>query len=345
MVLAGIVLLFGATASPAQSPSWANKLFTFKGGTEALVHNFGTVAHGTVLYYKFPMYNPWAIPIEITDLRVDCGCVTPKASRSILQPRETAYLETIMDTARRKKTGPTTITINVTISGTSSSPPIRHIDTAAVQVSANIRQDVVFNPGQISFGIVSRGQTPTQTVDVEYAGVLDWRVSDVVKNDAPIEVVAEELYRRTGRTGYREAGYRIKVTLKADAAPGPLRQELQLKTNDPASPVVPLLVEANIQAPLMVIPNPLDLGSPHVGETVTKRVIVRGNKPFRITGVRGAGSGDDLAVDLPPEAAEVQTLTLKWQNKNPGLIQQQLQIQTDLEPLPLTLTVKANVLP
>jgi hypothetical protein len=343
MVLAVIVLPLAAAVSPAQGPSWANKLFTFKGGTENLVHNFGTVPHGTILYHKFLMYNPWAIPIEITDLRVDCGCVTPKVSKATLQPRETAYLEAVMDTARRKKTGPTTITINVTISGSSSSPPTRHIDTAAVQVSANIRQDVVFNPGQINFGIVSPGQTPTQAVDVEYAGVLDWRISEVIKNDAAIDAVAEEWYRRPGRSGYREAGYRIKVTLKADAAPGPLRSELQLKTNDPASPVVPLLVEATIQAPLTVIPNPLDLGSPRIGETITKRVIVRGDKAFRITGVKG--SEKDIAVDLPPSAAEVQTLTLKWQAKNAGPVQQELQIQTDLQSAPLLLIVKANVLP
>ena len=331
MVLAVIVLTLVATASPGQGNNWATKLFVFKGGPEALGHNFGTVPRGTILYYKFPMYNPWAIPIDITNLRVDCGCVTPKVSKSTLQPRETADLEITMDTARRKNPGPTTVSVYVTVGP-------QYIDTAVVRVSANIRADVVFNPGQINFGVVSRGQTPTQTVDVEYAGVLDWRVSEVINNGAPFDVALEEWYRQPGRIGYK-----IKATLKADAPAGSLKHELQLKTNDPASPLVPLLVEATIQAALTVVPNPLDLRSPHVGETITRSVVVHGNKAFLVTGVEGLG--EDIAVDLPPVAADVQKLTFKWQFKNAGPVQQQFQIKTDLQPAPITLTVKANVLP
>jgi hypothetical protein len=331
MVLSVIVLSLLATASPAQSNNWANKLFTIKGGPENLAHNFGGVPRGTILYYKFPMYNPWAVPIDVTNLRVDCGCVTPRVSKTTLQPRESADLEITMDTSRRKNPGPTTVSIYVTVGP-------QYIDTALVRVLANIRGDVVFNPGQINFGMVSRGQTPTQTVDVEYAGVLDWRVSEVIKNGAPFEVALVEWYRQPGKVGYR-----IKATLKPDAPPGALKHELQLKTNDPASPLVPLLVEATIQAPLTVIPNPLDLGSPRVGETITKRVVVRGGKAFRITGVEGGG--EDIAVDLPTTVTDVQILNLKWQSNNPGPMQQQLLIKTDLQPAPLILTVKANVLP
>src|SRR5262249_62394826 len=123
-----------------------------------------------------------------------------------------------------------------------------------------------FNPGQVSFGVVPRGQTPTQYIDVEYAGVLDWRVSDVEKPAAALDVSCKEQYRRPGQVGYR-----VAVSLKADAPPGPLKQELFLKTNDPASPLVQLLDASTVQAPLTFIPETVNLGSLQVGEAATPR--------------------------------------------------------------------------
>lgn len=333
MVLAVVVGLGAATASPAQSDNWANKLFTFKSGPQALSHDFGNVPFGTMLHYNFPIYNPWAIPIEITDVRVSCGCVTAKVSKTLIQPRETAYLEVNMDTLRFKHPEARTVSIHVSVGPT-------YLSTATVQVAANARGDVVLQPGQISFGVVAGGQSPARTVDVEYAGILDWRISEVIKNDAPVEVVPEEWYRQPGKVGYR-----LKVTLKPDAPPGPLTKELLLKTNDPASPFVPVLVEATIQAPLMVTPSTLSLGTVRVGDTVTKKVIVRGNQAFRITGFDNLGDAFTVE-ELPAHSQAQQILTVKYQAKSAGDLHQQLKIKTDLpQEAAVTLKVEGTVVP
>ena len=62
---------------------------------------------------------------------------------------------------------------------------------------------IVFNPGQVNFGVVPRGQSPTQSVDVEYAGALDWRVSEIIGSAAPLTVDLKEFERRPGYVGYR----------------------------------------------------------------------------------------------------------------------------------------------
>jgi len=333
MVLAAVVGLGAATASPAQSDNWANKLFTFKGGPQALYHDFGNVPFGTMLHYNFPIYNPWAIPIEITEVRVSCGCVTAKPTKNILQPRETAYIEANMDTLRFKRPEARTVSIHISVGP-------QYISTATVQVSANARGDVVLQPGQVSFGVVAGGQTPARTVDVEYAGVIDWRINEVIKNDAPIEVAAEEWYRRPGRVGYH-----LNVTLKPDAPPGPLTKELLLKTNDPASPLVPVLVEGNIQATLTVSPNPLPLGTVKVGDTVTKKVIVRGYQPFKITGLENLGETFTFD-ELPANAQAQQILTVKFQAKSPGDVREQIKIKTDLpQEAAVTLKIEGTVVP
>jgi hypothetical protein len=332
LVMGVVGVLAAAGAAAAQSDNWANKLFTSKGGPQALYHDFGNVPLGTMLHHSFPIYNPWAIPIEITEVRVSCGCVTARVSKNILQPRETANLEVNMDTLRFKRPEARTVSVHISVGP-------QYISTAAVQVSANARADVVLQPGQISFGVTAGGQSPGRTIDVEYAGVLDWRISEVIKNDAPVEATVEEWYRQPGKIGYH-----LRVTLRPDSPPGPLTKELLLKTNDPASPLVPVLVEATIQAPLTISPNPLSFGTVKLGETVSKRIIVRGTQAFKITGVDGGG--DAFSTDLPPTASTQQILTVTYQAKAAGEVHQQLKIKTDLpQEAPATLKVEGTVVP
>jgi hypothetical protein len=314
----------GAAAAPAQG--WAEKLF--KDGTS---HDFGSVPRGAQLYHRFAMTNPYAARLDITDLRTSCSsCTTVTASTRSLEPRQTGYVELLMDA--RKFTGPKTIKITVTVGP-------QFVSTAELKVTANARADIVFNPGEANFGVVPRGQTPTQTIDVEYAGTLDWRVSELVKNNAPFDATFKELYRRPGQVGYQ-----VGVTLKPDTPAGELKHELFLKTNDPASPLVPVLVQANLQAPLQVVPETVPLGVVKAGDTVVKRVQVRGTKPFRVTAIDGLGDG--VTADLPAGTGLVQTITLKCQPTKAGEFRKQLQIKTDMDKEPPGIvTLEGNVAP
>jgi Protein of unknown function (DUF1573) len=313
LVLAAVTLIATAPvleAQPVASPPWVEK--AFKGST---THDFGSVARGAQLYHQFQMTNIWAVPLEITSVRTSCGCITATASQQVIQPRESATVDIKMDAHRF--TGPKTVSIYITVGPQFTS-------TAVLRVSANSRADVVLNPGQLNFGVVPQGQSTAQMIDVEYAGVLDWRVSDVVTNGVPVDVTYEELYRRPGQVGYR-----IRATLKPDAAPGHLKQELTLKTNDPTSPTVPVLVEATIQASLTVVPGTISLGVLKMGDKVSRRVVVRANQPFKIVAVDGVGDG--IEAELPPSSAAVQIVTLKYQPGQTGDLHRQLRIKTDLD--------------
>src|SRR5438105_1072836 len=90
--LVGLAASLAAGQAAGQSTAWADKMFK-----ETTSHDFGTVAHGAKLYHRFPMTNIWAIPIEITNVRSSCGCVTATLSTQALQPRETAFLDITMD--------------------------------------------------------------------------------------------------------------------------------------------------------------------------------------------------------------------------------------------------------
>ena len=73
--------------------------------------------------------------------------------------------------------------------------------------------------------------------------------------------------RRSTPRGVRRGG--------PDAPAGPFKQEIFLKTNDPNCPLLPVLVDATIQAPLTASPDKVEFGMATVGQPVTKRVIVK----------------------------------------------------------------------
>jgi hypothetical protein len=314
-----VVFLLGAAPVRAQTQEWADKLFA-KGGT---THNFGNVPRGALLSHDFTMTNIYAVPLEIIGTRPSCNCVTVKPSKMVLQPKETITVSITMDA--RRFTGAKTVPIFISVGP-------QYTSTATLQVTANSRTDVVFNPGQVNFGVAASGDTPTQTIEIEYIGTLDWKITGIAEHSYPFTTKLEELYRGNDqRQGSQvvQVGYRLSITLKSDAPVGTHRWELLLQTNDPGSPSLPVLVEATIQAPLSVVPNPVALGTLKAGEEVSRRVLVRGSKAFRIVSVEMEEG--DVTVDFPGTSALVQVVTVKWKPVAAGDLRREIKIKTDLE--------------
>lgn len=325
------MLTLTVVAAPAPAQGWANKLFP-----QGTTHDFGTVPRGAQLLHRFAVTNIYAVPLEFTQVRVSCGCTVATPSKKVLQPRESCTIDVSMD--GRRFTGLKNVTVHVTVGPT-------YVSTAELRVRANSRTDVVFNPGGVVFGTVAAGQTPTQPVDVEYAGNLDWRVTEVLARDTPFSIELGELYRRQPRPGVHQVGYRVKVTLKANAPAGALKREIHLRTNDPASPLISVLVEANVEASLSVLPSPLRLGTVRVGQAVQQRVVVRGRTPFRVLAVDGLGDGLELAAPPSATPAPVQTLTFRCRPGRAGDLRRSVRIRTDLQNASVPLSIEGSVAP
>jgi hypothetical protein len=328
-ILALLVLASTAALAPAQGTGqpWAEKMFT--GG---LTHDFGTVPKGAQLSKDFVITNIYAVRMEITKIQSACGCVSASAPKRVLEPRESTTITVRMDAKRFS--GPKAVGVSVTVGP-------EFISVAQIKVSANSRADVVFNPGEVNFGTVTRGATPSQVIDVEYAGVLPWQVTEVVAKDVPYTIAIKETYRRppNGKIA-GQVGYRMTATLKPDAPLGALKHDVFLKTNDPASPMVPVLIEANVQSPLTVSPALLSLGAVKINTALTRRVVLRGTRPFRVTGVEGTGAGIELGAALPANEAEVHTITFKCELDAPGGFKRELKISTTLQATPVVVTIE-----
>jgi hypothetical protein len=320
-LLALLALALTAAAAPAQG--WAEKMF--KG---ELSHDFGTVPRGAQLVHRFTVTNIYAVRMEITNIKSGCGCVTATAAKRVLEPRESSTVEVRMDA--RRFAGSKTVAVTVAVGPD-------YISRADLKVTANSRADVVFNPGQVSFGTVTQGQSPAQAIDVEYAGALNWEVKEVLAREVPYAATIKEIYRRPGQVGYR-----LTVTIKPDAPVGALRHELFLKTNDPASPLVPVLVEANVQTGLSVSPSVLRLDTVKVNTNLVRRVNLRGNKPFKVLAVDELGNGIALGAPLNKAEGAVQTLTFTCRFAEPGPFKRELKIKTSLQDAPVVVTIEGS---
>jgi hypothetical protein len=293
-------------------------------------HDFGTVPRGAQLLHKFRWANPHKTPLEVLEVRSGCGCATATPVPRILEPGQTGVIVVSMDA--KKFLGQKTVAIHVLVG-----PEEPH--TVTLQVTAHCRPDIVYNPGHVNFGVISQGTTATQTLEMEYAGALDWRVTELLPPGPHLEASYEEMYRRPGQVGYR-----VKARLKPEAPAGDFQHELQFRTNDPASPLVPVLVEATIKAPVTATPDPLYFGSVRTGQIGTRRVILRGDGPFHVTQVEGLEDG--LTVALPSHAAAVHNLVVNWQPRQGGQLNKQLVFHTDAEKhTKITVTIQGHANP
>ncbi len=330
-----VALLLGTAAAPAQG--WAEKMFLKEKNPGGLKHDFGTVPRGAQLKHSFTITNIYRVRMQVTLVKPGCACVTASTSRAggWLEPLESATIDVTMD--GRRFTGPKTVAIHVQVGP-------EFISSAELKVSANSRPDVVFNPGEVNFGTVSRGTPTTQVIDVEYAGKLNWQVSEVVARDVPFTTTLKEMYRRGVPGGIYQVGYRLTVALDANAPQGAFKHNVYLKTNDPASPLVPVLVEGNVQAApsaLSVSPPALSLGTVKAGVPLTRRVVVKAGKPFRVTSVEGMGSGIELAGPLAAEA-DVQFLTFKCLFTTPGPFRHEVKIRTTAQETPVSVVIEGS---
>src|SRR5947209_1795001 len=106
---AALLCLAAATVCRAED-RWGEKLFNGE-----LVCDFGAVARGADLYYRFKVTNIYKVPLDIAELRVSCGCVTATAPQKTLQPNESGSIDVRMDTTRF--TGVKAVSVYVSVAG------------------------------------------------------------------------------------------------------------------------------------------------------------------------------------------------------------------------------------
>lgn len=251
--------------SPSFGQEWAQKMF------KVTEHDFGSVARGAKAEYRFVFENLYMEDVHVASVRTSCGCTTPSIETPLAKTYEKGSILAHFNTDTFLGQRGATLTVTV------DKPFYAEVQ---VHVRGYIRGDVVVEPGSVEFGSIDQGIGFEQSVTVTSAGRGDWQILDVKSANPHITAKAVE----TGRS-YGQVSYALKVLVDASTPAGYLNDHLMLVTNDNSTPQMPVLVEGRVMPSITVSPTALFMGVVQPGQKVTKQLVVKGKKPFRILGV------------------------------------------------------------
>ncbi len=306
-----LTAILGTNAACGQE--WAEKMFNKR------EHDFGTVARGAETVYRFELTNLYKQTMKIASVTSSCGCTSPSVENETFDTYEKAYIVAKFNTHSHIGRKGATLTVRF-------APPYRA--EVQLRVHGNIRSDVVFEPGKVQFGSVDQGIEKEQLIKVNYAGRSNWQIVDVTNDNDHFEVELEEKSRYGGQVKYG-----LLVRLKDNLPPGYVKDQITVVTNDGLadSQRIPLIVEGRVVPEISVTPEALVLGDVPSGESVTKKIIVRGKKPFKILDVN---CGDDcftFKTDTDSKALHIVELTFNPGSQS-GPIKVPVKITTDRGP-------------
>ena len=323
-VLAFLLALF--TGSPAGAQQWAKKMF------QTTTHDFGSVARGAKAEYEFVLKNIYLKDVQIASVRSSCGCTTPRIKKPLLKTYEKGAIVASINS--HTFLGRQGATITVTL----DKPRYAQVQ---LQVAVYVHRDVVFQPAGVELGSVDRGTPLEKKISVSCTRRSDWKILNVRSGNPHLSGKVVE----TGRQGNR-VSYELRVHLDENAPTGYIRDHLILVTNDERSAKIPVLVEGRVLPEVVVSPVSLFLGVVRPGEKVTKRLVVRGKKPFRITSVTADCDCFEFGVPAGEAAKPLHLVPVTFTaGDKPGKVVKTIRVKTDLGGAEAQLSAYAVVAP
>jgi len=263
-----IALLFVA---PCFGQEWARKMF------KETEHDFGTVARGAKAEHRFVFENIYLEDVHIANVYSSCTCTSVRVENPTIRTYEQGAIIARFNTDSFLGQRGATITVVI------DKPYPAEIQ---LQDRGFIRGDVVVEPGSVQVGSIDQGVGADQNVTVSYNGGGNWQIVGVKSSNPRITAQVVPVPSSDGQVSYA-----LKVHVDKNAPAGYLNDHLMLVTNDAAGTQIPVEVEGRVIPGITVSPAALFMGVVQPGQKVTKQLVVKSKKPFKILGV----SCDDKA--------------------------------------------------
>ncbi|HTM55269.1 MAG TPA: DUF1573 domain-containing protein [Pirellulales bacterium] len=310
MLRTAFALALCLSASVASAQQWAEKMFSER------AFDFGSVAKAGKVEHQFVITNLYKDDVHIASVRSSCGCTQPRiGNKDTLKSHEQGAIIAAFNT--RAFSGQRGATVTVTI----DRPMYAEV---TLNVRGYIRTDVVLDPNQVSFGSVSEGNSAHKKVRIEYAGRNDWKILGTKIASPYLSADVKEIGRNGNRTSYE-----LDVELKPGAPAGYLQNQILVTTNDRRGTEFPVNVEGLIVADLTVSPTALMLGTLQPGQTVTKQLVVKGSKDFKIVEIRCHNDAFRFQPSDEAKAVHLVPMTFEAGDKL-GNVNEKIEIVTDL---------------
>ncbi len=163
-------------------------------------------------------------------------------------------------------------------------------------------------------------------MNISYAGRSDWRIVEVRSSNPHISGEVAETGRGGGQVSY-------ELTVKADGKlpAGYLQDHLVLVTNDQNFTQVPVAVDGRVLSAITVSPTSLFMGVVEPGQKVTKKLVVRGAKPFRILSIKSDAQCFEFDTSEEGEPKTLHLIPVTFvAGADPGKVTHTIRIETDM---------------
>jgi hypothetical protein len=311
-----VILLVTAVATltsavPVNGQDWARKMFKESN------HEFGTVIRDAKTEYAFQFENLYMEDVHVAAVSTSCGCTTPRIENATLKTYEKGAIVAHFNTDTFSGQRGATVTV------TFDKPFYAEVQ---LHVGGYIRTDVMLQPGSVQFGSIDQGKAFLQKVNVNYnGGYGNWKIVDVKSNNPNLKAEVVEANRN-----YGQANYTLKVRLDEKTPAGYINDHVTLVTSD--NQKIPVTVEGRIEPSVSVSPAALFMGVVQPGQKVTKQLVVKSKKPFKILSV----SCDDKSFEFDtakekddaPKTVHLVPVTFKA-GDDLGKVVKTIKIQTD----------------
>ncbi|MBN2477194.1 MAG: DUF1573 domain-containing protein [Pirellulales bacterium] len=302
-----LALLIG---SPGWGQEWARKMF------ETTSHDFGSIARNAKAEYEFVLSNIYLEDVHVASVRSSCGCTSPRIKNPLLKTYEKGAIVASINSG--SFLGQKGATLTVTI----DKPLYAEVQ---LHVRAYIRNDVVFSPSSVQLGEVDQGVPADTKVEVSYSGRSDWRIVGVKSANPHVTAKAIQKRKDFGRVAYD-----LLVHLDENAPAGFVRDHVMLVTNDRQSQI-PVLVEGQVLSGITVSPSSLFMGVVEPGKKITKPLVVRGKKPFRVLSITCDDDSFEFGTTDEQAAKTVHVIPVTFvAGAEAGRVAKTIRIQTDL---------------
>jgi hypothetical protein len=279
--------------------------------------DFGSVPRGQLLSHPFAIKNNTGQTVTISGVRVSCNlCTSATVLKGQLRPGEEASVAVTMDAS--KFLGVKTVYVYVTF----SEP---RYDEVRLWVQANSRDDVNLTPDVLAFGPSKKGDSPARSVTLTFYGGVPSEITGVQAESNYVQPKVGAT-RRNGS----EVSYEVTAKLRSDTPVGRWYTDVWVTTNNPAMPRVRVPLTVEVEPPLTISVTTVTLGDVKVGATAERKLVVRGDRPFKITSVQGTDGVLEVK-SASPESREQHVLTVRLKGDKPGDVSRTLKVITDIK--------------
>lgn len=280
-------------------------------------HDFGTVARGSKAEFDFTFSNLYVDDVHVVTAFSSCGCTSVDVVKPSLKTYQEGTIRAAFNTPNFLGSHGATITVII------DKPMPAEV---LLHVRGVIRGDVVFEPGSVQLGDVREGTPAEHKVRVSRSGWGEWQITDVKSSNPHLSA---KVVNTTRQDGWTIAD--LSVTLDKDTPAGYLQDHLFLVTSEGQNIQMPLAVEGRVVSSLTVSPSSLFFGVVQPGQEVTKSLVVKGVRPFKVLRIACEGKSFKFAA-TDDEAKLVHVIPVTFVAGNTeGKVTRTIRIVTDLD--------------